>query len=118
MGSSLLLLGHLFIVQNIIPNKCLVFKDQLPHTDRPVGITTIYELDGQSSIHSRGKRFFFSPQCPHRLWGPTSLLSNDYQGLFPQESSGQGVKLHLVLRAIMVELFFYTPKRLHGVVLN
>jgi len=35
------------------------------------------------SIPSMGWEFFSSPPCPEQLWGPTSLLSNGYQGLFP-----------------------------------
>jgi len=30
----------------------------------------------------RGWKFFFSPPCPDRFWGPPGLLSNGYQGLF------------------------------------
>jgi hypothetical protein len=31
----------------------------------------------------RGWEFFSSPPRPDRLWGPSSLLSNGYQGFFP-----------------------------------
>jgi hypothetical protein len=36
---------------------------------------------GGSSL-GRGWKFFSSPPTPGRLWGPLSLLSNVYQGLF------------------------------------
>jgi hypothetical protein len=52
--------------------------------DSSVSIVTGYELDSWNSILSGGKRFFSTPQCPDRIWGPLSLLSNGYLGLFPQ----------------------------------
>jgi hypothetical protein len=39
-----------------------------------VGIGTDYGLDGQGSIFGTGKRFFSSPQCSDRLWGPPGAL--------------------------------------------
>jgi hypothetical protein len=33
-----------------------------------------------SSIPDEGWKFFSSPPCPDRLWGPSSLLSNGYGG--------------------------------------
>jgi hypothetical protein len=37
---------------------------------------------------------------PDRLWGPPSLLSDGYQGLFARELSGRGVKLTTHLRLV------------------
>jgi len=49
-----------------------------------------YGLDDRSSIPGRGL-YFFSSQRPDRLWGPLSLLSNDYLGLFPGARRVRGV---------------------------
>jgi hypothetical protein len=45
--------------------------------DSSVGIGLGYGLD------DRDWEFFSSPPRPKRLWGPPSLLSNGYHGLFP-----------------------------------
>jgi hypothetical protein len=43
-------------------------------------------LDDRGSIPGKGGRdweLFCSTPCPDRLWGPPSLLSNEYQEVFP-----------------------------------
>jgi hypothetical protein len=62
-----------------------------------VDVTAGYGLDGPASVPDSA-RFLSSPQCPDRFWGPPSLLSNGYRGLYLRGQSRQGrevVELHL-----------------------
>jgi hypothetical protein len=38
------------------------------------------------------RRFFCSSQCPDRLWGPPSLLSNGHLGLVPRGVKRKGLE--------------------------
>jgi hypothetical protein len=59
--------------------------------DISISIMVGYGLDGLGLIPGRKKRFLSAPHHPDGLWGPPSLLSNEYQGL-PGGQSGSGVK--------------------------
>jgi len=54
-----------------------------------------------SSSSATGKKVFYTPKCPDRIWDTSSLLLNGYRDSFPAEN-GRGVKfttyLHLVSR--------------------
>jgi hypothetical protein len=52
-----------------------------------VGIGTRLRVERSRNLASfmvRGKRFFFSPMLPDRLWDPHSLPSSGYHGFFPR----------------------------------
>jgi hypothetical protein len=59
----------------------------LGNQDSSVGIVIGYEQDdrGIGVQVPEGSRIFFSSRLPDRLWGPLSLLSNGYWGIFPRE---------------------------------
>jgi hypothetical protein len=49
-----------------------------------VSIVSGYELDDRAIEAAEAKGFFLYPLCPDRLWGPSSLLYNEYRGSFSQ----------------------------------
>jgi hypothetical protein len=52
--------------------------------DSSAGIVMGYGLETKGSIPEAVKKFLSSPQCPDRLQGLPSLLSNEYRERFPQ----------------------------------
>jgi hypothetical protein len=56
------------------------------HVVQKLGYLYFLTMDDRGSrvrFPAGGWEFFSSPPRPERLWGPSSLLSNGYQGLFP-----------------------------------
>jgi hypothetical protein len=45
---------------------------------------SVYRLATGWIAEGSEARFFSSPLCPDRFWGPSSLLSKGYRGLFPR----------------------------------
>jgi len=45
---------------------------------------TVWTTEVRSTARAGGRFFFSSPPIPDPLWDPPSLLSNEYQGVFPQ----------------------------------
>jgi hypothetical protein len=94
--------------------------------DSSVGIATRLRAGRSDDLGSSpygGWVYFSSTLCPDRLWGPRSLLYNEYRGLFPWGSKRPGHEAnHSPLSSAEVKecvaLHLHSPVRLHSVVLS
>jgi hypothetical protein len=84
------MLFSLALFMRVIQIKIIVFYFEITvflcstkSRDSSVGIALGYRLDDQGSIPGGCWEFFSKPLRPEQLWGPPSLLSNGYHGLFP-----------------------------------
>jgi hypothetical protein len=49
-----------------------------------------YRLNGRGSIPGRGKKVFSIPQSSDKVWGPPSLLTNEYRRILSPEIKQPG----------------------------
>jgi hypothetical protein len=84
-------------IENIFfPIELLInVNDNRGSWDSVVGIATGYWLDDQGvGVRvPKGTRIFSSLSLPDRSWGPPSLLSNRYRGLFPSRVKRPGLEV-------------------------
>jgi len=77
----------------------------------------------KSSSPGRGWEFFSSPWHPDQIWGPPSLLSNGYQGIFhlgvkqPGSETDHSSPSSVNIKECM-ELYLHSPIHLCGMVLS
>jgi hypothetical protein len=89
--------------------------------DSAVGIATDYGMGGPDSVPDRA-RFVSYPQHPDRLWAPSILLFHDFLLLLargePTGAWSWPLTSNLVPSSRTVELYFNSPMRLYGIMLN